>query len=468
MASGTAPDGLAALAAAVGAVDVLVFRRVANDRYAHVGGLGMGAGWAGIVELDAAAEPVLAQAIAAGAPVRAHGGEPAHVVGPYYACTATLCPVDADTLVVWGSPHPAPDLAGRPADELTAASARADGIVAAASPAKMLADELEVLHAVQAVTAAQQLELSEAMGRFADVAAESLSCEVAAVITGSGRTHVHAPAAAGGMGRDLVRTALLGAFADVTVPVCVQDSSQDPLGDPLSPAQGVVSYLVVPLDPSVGGLLFAAHTRDNARGFTLLCQRMAQQLAESGSIVLQVARMRAQLQNQLNASTSQARQDQLTGVGNRLRWEEGLDNAQDRLQAGRSYTVVSLDLDELKETNDTHGHCAGDRLLVALADTLRHTLRDGDLVCRLGGDEFGVLLGHRGGQQPAGVLDRLHEELGRTRSADGLPLRVSLGAAVAEPGGRISDAFHEADTAMYQNKRARSRLDAIGMSTDAG
>jgi diguanylate cyclase (GGDEF)-like protein len=108
----------------------------------------------------------------------------------------------------------------------------------------------------------------------------------------------------------------------------------------------------------------------------------------------------AALRRQISALTEQidelarlARTDPLTGLANRRGWDEQLGRELAQAQrSGRPVAVALLDLDDFKGFNDAHGHQAGDRLLVAAAAAWQGQLRDGDLLCRWGGDEFAALL----------------------------------------------------------------------------
>lgn len=121
--------------------------------------------------------------------------------------------------------------------------------------------------------------------------------------------------------------------------------------------------------------------------------------------------------------------------------------------------VVVADLDNLKEVNDGHGHQAGDELLKYFAATLRDELRAADSLYRWGGDEFLLVL-------PEGDADsvrpRLMAHLKKAAScelSDGktVTLEVSIGAADFRNGGDFEQAIHAADSAMYQQKRARKK-----------
>jgi hypothetical protein len=135
----------AELASAAGAVDLFVFRRVAENRFAHVGGAGRGAGWAGIVEVEDD-EPLIASALSTEGVVRRTDAAATHAFGPYYGQTLAIVTVSPDVFVVFGADGDGGDLADdRSLTELAAYSA--DALVEVA-PAKRLADEVEALSAV--------------------------------------------------------------------------------------------------------------------------------------------------------------------------------------------------------------------------------------------------------------------------------------------------------------------------------
>lgn len=454
-AAGPATDEVTRLTHEAGARDVLVFRRISAHAHAHLGGAGRGKGWAGIVEVDDASDPVFEEAVRTGVITR-HDGGSARIVGPYYAATAAIVPVNADVAVVWGCPSGSPTLAARTDDWLCAASAVAAAEVSVVSPAKRLADELEVLQAVQSLTRCFTNNLDEAMNHIVAVAAESLSCELAVLRMRSGRAVVVAPAGTVAADRAALESAVAVLADRLEGPVCVQDAADQPLPVPLSPADGVVAYYAVPLAEPVGGVLLLAHLTATPRGFTQLCRQLGQQLAEAATGVLHVATMRTNMQELLEVTSGQARRDPLTGMGNRFVWMEALAAAQQRAGAGAAYSLISVDIDGLKEVNDACGHGAGDGLIAAAGTVFATCLRaDREIVCRLGGDEFGVLL--PGADEPAAarVVTRLRAALDSATSADGLPLSASIGAATTRAGTTVEETFGEADSAMYAEKLAR-------------
>lgn len=145
--------------------------------------------------------------------------------------------------------------------------------------------------------------------------------------------------------------------------------------------------------------------------------------------------------------------DPLTGVGNRRAWEAALvaEEARGRRYASPAAVLVA-DLDALKEVNDTRGHDAGDRLLQALAALLAARVRESDLLVRLGGDEFGVLLPETDLAGATALAADVREAL---RAAG---IACSLGVAARRAGGSMAQAWQDADAAMYVEKVAsRSR-----------
>ncbi len=157
----------------------------------------------------------------------------------------------------------------------------------------------------------------------------------------------------------------------------------------------------------------------------------------------------------------EARRDVLTGLLNRRAWEDALVAESARvLRHRRSALVLVIDLDGLKEVNDSHGHLAGDLLLQRTAEAIRSVVREEDVVARIGGDEFAVLAVEADGPARDGLLARVRTAL---VEAD---VDASVGAAAAAPGSSLQDAFHEADRQMYDAKEKRKAL-AAGALTDA-
>jgi diguanylate cyclase (GGDEF)-like protein len=163
---------------------------------------------------------------------------------------------------------------------------------------------------------------------------------------------------------------------------------------------------------------------------------------------------------QLSHERERARRDPLTGVANRLAFEEALAQEHARvLRGSRPAALLVIDLDRFKAVNDHHGHEAGDRTLVAVVERVRQVLRSGDLIARWGGEELVVL---------APGLDRARE-LGayaeKIRRAVGdrpilleqaaVEVTVSVGAAILDGGSDPYTAMRRADAALYVAKDHR-------------
>jgi diguanylate cyclase (GGDEF)-like protein len=146
--------------------------------------------------------------------------------------------------------------------------------------------------------------------------------------------------------------------------------------------------------------------------------------------------------------------DDLTGLANRRAFVtvgEQLLRVADR--AGETVLVVYADLDGMKAINDRHGHAAGDEALRQAARLLRETFREADLVARIGGDEFCVLLPGHASEAKASI-DRLRDAA--AGSAGFPPVALSLGVAEGSPGCTIEDLIRRADAAMYADKADRN------------
>lgn len=146
--------------------------------------------------------------------------------------------------------------------------------------------------------------------------------------------------------------------------------------------------------------------------------------------------------------------DAMTGLANRATFEARFA-ALDRDPPGRSPfgALLLIDLDGFKPVNDTFGHAAGDACLVEVAARLRHSCRDGDVVARIGGDEFAILLATTAPGIAEEVAARLIAALSRPMTWTGRTFTVGASIGIARADGRSSaDLFVAADTALYAAK----------------
>lgn len=142
--------------------------------------------------------------------------------------------------------------------------------------------------------------------------------------------------------------------------------------------------------------------------------------------------------------------DVLTGAGSRRLWERTLEVEEQRCaRYGHPACVVAIDLDGLKQENDTHGHRAGDDLLRAAATALVKASRATDLVARVGGDEFAILAVDTDLATGRVLVERLAHALKRAG------VRASLGLAERTSEHGLDAAWSEADRRMYATKRRR-------------
>jgi diguanylate cyclase (GGDEF)-like protein/PAS domain S-box-containing protein len=157
--------------------------------------------------------------------------------------------------------------------------------------------------------------------------------------------------------------------------------------------------------------------------------------------------------------------DPLTGLANRRAFDLELSRRTAAAAvpgAPDAGHVAIFDLDHFKRVNDVYGHAAGDEVLRAFAAVARARVRDGDLVARLGGEEFGIILAGSGREQARIVCDRIRQALSASvlRIGDAtIAVTASAGVAAITAGGSAADALGAADAALYRAKvEGRDRL----------
>jgi len=149
-----------------------------------------------------------------------------------------------------------------------------------------------------------------------------------------------------------------------------------------------------------------------------------------------------------------ARQDPLTGVGNRRAMDERLTAARD---SGRAVTLLAVDVDDLKLVNDTYGHACGDELLQVVANLLVEQARATDAVIRSGGDEFFVVLDQPDAGGGAQLAERIRSAVGAIAASTRKPwlrrLGLSIGYAATAEGVAVDQLVAAADRRLYGDKR---------------
>lgn len=151
--------------------------------------------------------------------------------------------------------------------------------------------------------------------------------------------------------------------------------------------------------------------------------------------------------------------DELTGLYNlrgfRLLAEQALRQAQ---RSNQPFSLLFIDVDDLKQINDSLGHSAGSSLLVETAEFLKASFRESDVIGRIGGDEFAVAgqLSHNAISEAAERLEA-QAYLSRSKGSQNLPISLSIGYVTANPGSSesLDELLEKADAAMYSQKRRK-------------
>jgi diguanylate cyclase (GGDEF)-like protein len=224
-------------------------------------------------------------------------------------------------------------------------------------------------------------------------------------------------------------------------------SASDPVICPFMPfADGSDGYVCVPLvaggeplgamfmEPTVGSVVEDTFVR-----------------AAADRVALSLANRRV-----LETAQRQATTDGLTGLHNRHFLQQQLRILHSlAARHGQSYAAIALDVDGLKQVNDTYGHEMGDLALRAFANTVRKTIRTSDIGVRTGGDEFLVLVPHCGIEEAKVLADRLREAIAaQGRAEPHTAITVSAGIAAWRPGRTGEQVLEAADAMLYAAKRA--------------
>jgi len=206
----------------------------------------------------------------------------------------------------------------------------------------------------------------------------------------------------------------------------VNDAHLDPRVKtvPGTPEDEPESLISVPLVArgAVKGALNVYRLGPGAR-FTEEEFELAKRFGDAAALALDNAQVRAVLE-------LQAQTDSLTGLYNHRYFHDRLRSELNRASRTHdSIAVLMLDIDDFKRVNDVHGHGEGDQVLLALADILRGTVRASDVVCRLGGEEFGVIMASCDAGDALGLARRITDRLAEVEIEPAGRLSVSIGIA---------------------------------------
>jgi diguanylate cyclase (GGDEF)-like protein len=241
------------------------------------------------------------------------------------------------------------------------------------------------------------------------------------------------------------------------VQIRVSDPSHDPAERALLEHQGQKSLLMLPLVARGDTIGLMEIVDVNDRVWDDADVEFCRALCDIVAIAVRNAVLFAELQET-------AARDKLTGLYNRRLFEEQFEAAVARsLRSKEDLTLLVVDLDGLKRINDVSGHVAGDNALRTLSDALRATIRSTDVACRIGGDEFAVVLPGSTAEDAVNVAERAQgmlAEIGRGQySFSGGIARVTPAQSSAE------DVFRAADLAAYRAKAAGGARTLLAVET---
>ncbi len=186
---------------------------------------------------------------------------------------------------------------------------------------------------------------------------------------------------------------------------------------------------------------------------------------ELGLLMECANRMAVHLDAQLHIAAQEAERDPLTGLLNR----RGLER---RMPATRPGAILVIDLDRFKDINDAFGHSAGDRILTHVSDLLATTFRSGDVLARIGGEEFLACLPGASLEQGRQAAERIRIALEDRILIEGRPVTASIGVACGHRGVAGWQVLEAADRAVFQAKSAgRNRVvcaKALSSDSDRG
>ena len=182
---------------------------------------------------------------------------------------------------------------------------------------------------------------------------------------------------------------------------------------------------------------------------------------DASELIAEISRLRAQvarLQDRVEELDGLAHHDALIGLPNRRGFERELERLIARVaRYGNDAAMLYVDVDGLKMINDSFGHRAGDEALIQIATLLTGGLRRSDVVARIGGDDFGILLENVDSKRAQETATRLCDAICDCEflhDGDALPLSVAIGTATIDGHDRVADVMARADAEMYRRKAA--------------
>ncbi|PWK68432.1 GGDEF domain-containing protein [Aminobacter sp. AP02] len=174
-----------------------------------------------------------------------------------------------------------------------------------------------------------------------------------------------------------------------------------------------------------------------------------------------LTRAHAQLAAAHRRLSEKASRDEMTGMLNRENFFAALDGSRRKTDRG---ALLIIDADHFKQINDSFGHLTGDQALLQIASAITRGVRSGDILGRIGGEEFGAFLAGASEEEAKLVAERIRSEVERLRfqpnDEPAVPLTVSIGGTNCASEANVSELMRAADKRLYEAKR-RGRNRAI-------
>jgi diguanylate cyclase (GGDEF)-like protein len=296
------------------------------------------------------------------------------------------------------------------------------------------------------------IDLDEVLTRTLEAATQTRGVDAALIaVKGAAGEPVHA-----GLGVDSERAPEIGP-PDGSRPRAVRLSYvQDAEGDQLR------SALAVPLvadDEELGYLVVYSRAAGDVLGDATL--RQLEELGDRAGPAIDNAR-------RFREARQLADMDALTGLHNRRYFHETLSREVARAaRYNRELALIVLDLDDFKAINDRIGHLAGDGVLAEAAERLRDVVRSADVACRVGGDEFAIILPESTIADAEGLYRRLQATMAKRPVGHAIRLEISAGVAELRAEDDAVAFFERADEALYGAKRSgKGTLSIAGKEAD--
>ena len=224
-------------------------------------------------------------------------------------------------------------------------------------------------------------------------------------------------------------------------------SYEYPVGAEIDDGDLIRQGLAVPIPADAGPVGFmSVFSRSAAHAFADGDRRSLEELAERAGPAIDNAR-------RFREARQLADLDALTGLHNRRYFHDTLSREVARAHRyGRRLALVVFDLDDFKAINDRIGHLAGDAVLAEVAERVRSVVRSADIACRVGGDEFAVILPEAGARDAEQLYQRIQFAVGSGAAGPAENVRISAGIAELRPEDDAISLFERADEALFRAK----------------